>query len=528
MYVGIDIGGTKTAVILATVLPDGKPNIEKRVSFATSSPKETIERVITEIEEMKPFSSIGISCGGPLDEERGIIMSPPNLPGWDNIKIVDMLKERFGVPAAIRNDANACALAEWRFGAGVGTKNMVFLTFGTGLGAGLILDGKLYSGTNGNAGEVGHIRLADDGPVGYGKRGSFEGFCSGGGIAELGKIKARAALLEGREILGCKTEGDVENLTAKSIAEMAQAKDADAIAVYSESATKLGEGLSIIIDTLNPEAIVIGSVYERSEKLFAKAMNEVLSKEALKESLGACRVLPARLGNQIGDYAAISVAVECKQECANTANLSYTDNLIARYPALAAIRSDIEAATSLVLDSYRAGGKVLLCGNGGSCADSEHVAGELLKGFMIKREPTDEEMTSLTKYMDEESARKLQRAIPAIPLPSITGTLSAFANDVDAELVYAQLVFGLGNAGDVLFAFSTSGNSKNVLAAVKVAKARGVKTVAFTGKTGGKLLGLADVCICAPETETYKVQEYHLPIYHAICQELEHELFEKN
>lgn len=528
MYVGIDIGGTKTAVIKANVSESGQPIIEKRISFATGSPDATIERVIAEIEQMKPFSSIGISCGGPLDEERGIIMSPPNLPGWDNIRIVDMMKERFGVPAAIRNDANACALAEWRFGAGIGTKNMVFLTFGTGLGAGLILDGNLYSGTNGNAGEVGHIRLSEDGPRGYGKYGSFEGFCSGGGIAELGKIKARAALKGGKAILGCKTEADIDALSAKSIAEMANGGNADAIAVYSESAEKLGAGLSIIIDTLNPEAIVIGSVYERSEKLFTEAMNAVLNKEALKESLGACRILPAKLGDEIGNYAAISVAVECKQECANCTNLSYTDNLVARYPALAAIRSDIEAATNLVLDSYRAGGKVLLCGNGGSCADSEHVAGELLKGFMIKREPTDEEISALTKYMDEDSARKLQRAIPAIPLPSITGTISAFANDVDAELVYAQLVFGLGKVGDVLFAFSTSGNSKNVLAAVKVAKARGIKTVAFTGKSGGKLLGLADVCVCAPETETYKVQEYHLPIYHAICQELETELFEKN
>lgn len=527
MYVGIDIGGTKTAVIKAAVSESGKPIIEKRISFPTGAPEETIERVMAEIEEMKPFSSIGISCGGPLDEERGIIMSPPNLPGWDNIKIVEKLVARFGVPAAIRNDANACALAEWRFGAGVGTKNMVFLTFGTGLGAGLILDGKLYSGTNGNAGEVGHIRLAKDGPRGYGKCGSFEGFCSGGGIAELGKIKARAALSEGKKILGCNSENDIDAITAKSIAEMAESGDLDALDVYSESASKLGEGLSIIIDTLNPEAIVIGSVYERSEKLFTKAMNEVLSREALKESLGACRVLPAKLGDEIGNYAAISVAVECKPKCANFDNLSYTDNLVARYPALSAIRSDIEAATALVLDSYKAGGKVLLCGNGGSCADSEHVAGELLKGFMIKREPTDEELSALSEYIDAEDAKKLQRAIPAIPLPSITGTLSAFANDVDPELVYAQLVFGLGNTGDVLFAFSTSGNSKNVLAAVKVAKARGVKTVAFTGKSGGKLLGLADVCICSPETETYKVQEYHLPIYHAICQELEYVLFEK-
>ena len=527
MYVGIDIGGTKTAVIKATVLPDGKPVIEKRVAFATSSPDETIKRIIKEVEAVKPFSAIGISCGGPLDEERGIIMSPPNLPGWDNIKIVEMLEARFGTPVAIRNDANACALAEWRFGAGVGTKNMVFLTFGTGLGAGLILDGKLYSGTNGNAGEVGHIRLADNGPCGYGKFGSFEGFCSGGGIAELGKIKARKALADGKLILGCKSESDIDSLTAKVISSLACGGDSDAIAVYSESAEKLGAGLSIIIDTLNPEAIVIGSVYERSEKLFTKAMNEVLEKEALKESLGACRVLPAKLGDEIGNYAAISVAVECKQNIAKSDKLGYMDNLVMRYPALASIRSDIEAATAAVLESYHKGGKVLLCGNGGSCADSEHVAGELLKGFMIKREPTEDELSALTKYIDVESAKKLQRAIPAIPLPSITGTLSAFANDVDPSLMYAQTTLALGNKKDVIICISTSGNAKNVFAAANTAKALGITVIGLTGENGGKLKDIADICIRVPENETFKIQECHLPIYHVICAAVEENFFKE-
>ena len=526
MYIGIDIGGTNCAVIKASVAQNGEPKIENRISFPTESVDKTIEKIICEVEKMLPCESIGISCGGPLDEERGIIMSPPNLPGWDDVHITEIISDRFGVPAAIRNDANACALAEWRFGAGKGTRNMVFLTFGTGLGAGLILDGKLYSGTNGNAGEVGHIRLGKDGPVGYGKAGSFEGFCSGGGIAELGKRYARAALGRGNCVLGCSNESDVEKLTAKSIAEMAKLGDSDALSVYEESAERLGEGLSVLVDTLNPEAIVIGSVYARSHDLFEKKMNEVISREALSVSLGACRILPAALGDSIGDFAAISVAVECKQNYTNTENLTYLDNLVNRYPALLACRSDIEKAISLVLDSYFLGGKVLLCGNGGSSADCEHIAGELLKGFMIKRNPEGEELSALSTDIGADLATKLQRGIPAIPLTSITGTLSAFANDVDPLLVYGQLVYALGKESDVLFALSTSGNSANVVAAVKVAKSLGIKTVAFTGKTGGKLRDIADVCICAPETETYKVQEYHLPIYHAICQELETKLFE--
>ena len=131
--------------------------------------------------------AIGITCGGPLDSKKGLIMSPPNLPKWDKIPITKIIEDNFNVPVFLQNDANACALAEWRFGAGKGTNNMIFLTFGTGLGAGLILDGRLYAGTNNLAGEIGHIRLAKDGPLGYDKKGSFEGFCSGAGIARLAK-----------------------------------------------------------------------------------------------------------------------------------------------------------------------------------------------------------------------------------------------------------------------------------------------------------------------------------------------------
>ena len=191
---GFDIGGTKCAVITAewdgkTISILEKKKCETRRNVA---PEEIIEELITMADgilDTKP-DAIGISCGGPLDSKRGVIMSPPNLPGWDNVEIVKQIKEHYGVKPVLQNDANACAVAEWKFGAGKGSNNMVFMTFGTGLGAGLILDGKLYCGTNDNAGELGHIRLEKFGPVGYGKIGSFEGFCSGGGIAQLGYQKA--------------------------------------------------------------------------------------------------------------------------------------------------------------------------------------------------------------------------------------------------------------------------------------------------------------------------------------------------
>ena len=310
MYIGIDIGGTKCAVVSA----DENGAVVEKIKFPTSDCKETLNRIFDAVAQLGQCSSIGISCGGPLDEKKGIILSPPNLPDWDNIRITDMLTERFGVPARICNDANACALAEWRFGAGRGTRNMVFLTFGTGLGAGLILDGRLYSGTNGNAGEVGHVRLADDGPVGYGKAGSFEGFCSGNGIARLGKQMAKDALARGMAMSFCGNADDIEGINAKILAEAAQKGDPVAIEVYAESGRRLGAGLSVIIDILNPEVIVIGSVFARSGELLREEMERVIEQEALAPSAAVCKIVPAELGESIGDLAAIAVAMGINNE----------------------------------------------------------------------------------------------------------------------------------------------------------------------------------------------------------------------
>ena len=235
-------------------------------------------------------------------------MSPPNLPGWDDVPIVTLLSEATGAPAYLQNDANACALAEWRFGAGKGTRNMIFLTFGTGLGAGLILNGALYEGTNANAGEAGHIPLAPDGPVGYGKRGSFEGFCSGGGIRQQAIAYAEQQLRTGRSVSYCATVEDLPSVTARSVAECAFAGCSDAKEIYRRCGEKLGLGLSILIDLFNPEAIVIGSIFARAEDLLREPMERTLKREALAFSLGRCKIVPATLGEQIGDYAALSVA----------------------------------------------------------------------------------------------------------------------------------------------------------------------------------------------------------------------------
>ncbi len=309
MYIGLDIGGTKCAVVLG----DEQGNILRKTRFATTTKDETLENLVQSVaawEDVLPqVKSIGVSCGGPLDSRTGRILSPPNLPGWDDVPITELLTKRFGVPAYLCNDANACALAEWKFGAGQGTQNMIFLTFGTGLGAGLILNGKLYDGTNGMAGEVGHIRLSSIGPVGYGKAGSFEGFCSGGGLAQLGRTLAMEQWQMGRTVGYCEGPAHVEEITAKSIAEAALAGDPTANEVYRLCGEMLGRGLSILIDVLNPECIVIGSVFQRSEGLLREAMEEVIHKETLALSRAVCKVVPAALEESLGDHAALAVAM---------------------------------------------------------------------------------------------------------------------------------------------------------------------------------------------------------------------------
>lgn len=195
------------------------------------------------------------------------------------------------------------------------------------------------------------------------------------------------------------------------------------------------------------------------------------------------------------------------------------ENLLKRYPALEVCKEDIENALKLMIDTYRSGGKVLVCGNGGSAADSEHIVGELMKGFMLMRPVRDERIP-------EHLGSRLQGALPAISLPSQSAILSAFINDVDPEMMYAQLVYGYARENDLVIGLSTSGNSKNVVNALEVAKCVGAKTLAMTGKKESKLSEFCDVTIKVPETETYKIQELHLPVYHYICAEVERYFFE--
>lgn len=316
-YIGIDIGGTKCAVSLGKYT-DGNMHILSKSKFATEgSPNDVLEKLAEQLEEIissnglenTDIKYLGISCGGPLDSKQGIIMSPPNLPGWDNIKVTDFFTRKTGIRSVLENDANACAVAEWKLGAGRGAENIVFLTFGTGLGAGLILNGRLYSGTNGNAGEAGHIRLSEYGPSGYGKHGSFEGFCSGNGIAQIGKTLAIEALQNGIKPAYCSCMSDLETVSAKTIADAADNGDKTAKEVYSISGRMLGKGLSVLVDILNPERIIIGSIFARSKNLLYDECDKIMRKECLGISYNVCKVVPAELSENIGDYAALSLAL---------------------------------------------------------------------------------------------------------------------------------------------------------------------------------------------------------------------------
>ena len=203
--------------------------------------------------------------------------------------------------------------------------------------------------------------------------------------------------------------------------------------------------------------------------------------------------------------------------------------LLNNYPQLSSCADDALKAYELIKETVLRGGLILTCGNGGSAADAEHITGELMKGFKMKRPVTAEQRDALvTTYHGEGVyfADHLQRAIPAISLVSQTSLSSAFVNDVAPDMVFAQQVFGYGCAGDVLLALTTSGNSKNVVNACKVAKVFGITTIGLTGEDGGDLKDICDITIRVPASETFRVQEFHLPLYHALCAMIERELFE--
>ena len=201
--------------------------------------------------------------------------------------------------------------------------------------------------------------------------------------------------------------------------------------------------------------------------------------------------------------------------------------LIKKYPALAGCEKDIDRAVKLLIRCFEDGGKLLLCGNGGSAADCEHISGELMKSFLLPRRISEKDRAEMAARCPASDGitDRLQYGLPAVPLPSLMSLGTAAANDCDPSLIYAQAVMALGKPGDLLLAISTSGNAENVYNASVAAKARGLAVLALTGGDGGKLREIADVCVAVPEKETYKVQELHLPVYHYLCAAVEEHFF---
>ena len=252
---------------------------------------------------------IGIVCGSPLDEAGGLVLAPPNLPAWRAVDVVTPFADRFGVRPRLMNDANAGALAEWAWGSGQGAETCAFLTLGTGLGAGLIVNGRLHRGARGLAGEIGHWRLAPDGPFGHGKAGSFEGFCAGSGIGRWAQTVAASALQRGTPSAMAADWAAVGEITAERAGRAADAGDGQALELWTQVGRKLGAGLALLIDVLNPDAIVLGGIYPRQRDRLEKPMREVLEQEALPEALACCRIEPAALGERIGEWSGLAVAM---------------------------------------------------------------------------------------------------------------------------------------------------------------------------------------------------------------------------
>ena len=317
ILIGVDIGGTKTAVV-AGVAVNGGLRVLERVSFPTEPHARPWADVVARVTEIGSGLAarhgaprcVGVSCGGPLDSRAGLIQSPPNLPGWDNVPVTAELSRGLGCPAFLQNDANACALAEWRFGAGRGSATMVFLTFGTGMGAG-------SSSTAGfskaqmtlPARSVTSVfpRTARSATA---RRVHSRASAAGAGSRSSPARRRRRACGTGGVVSWCPDHAALDGITARLVAEAADAGDALARGIFETSGRYLGRGLSLLIDILNPQRIVIGSVFARAGHLMRAAMEAEIAREALPAAARACTIVAAELGEAIGDQACLSVAVD--------------------------------------------------------------------------------------------------------------------------------------------------------------------------------------------------------------------------
>ena len=317
--VGIDIGGTK----LATVVADKTGHILGKVRKPTHSEKgpeyaigllfDMVREVVSQVGlEQTSISAIGVSCGGPLDTKTGIVYSPPNLPGWDALPLKALLESEFQVPVIIENDANASALAEFRFGGGRGYSAVLYMTMSTGIGGGIVIDGQVYHGANDSAGEVGHQILLPNGPrCGCGKRGCLEALCSGPAIAR----RAQAALQKQRKsgksptALLTLADGRIETIKSEHVLAAARTGDALALELVQETAYYMGWGIANLVNILNPDIVLLGTIAVAAGDLLLDPIRETVSKFAMTRPAEAVHIAPAQLGDALGDLAAVALVV---------------------------------------------------------------------------------------------------------------------------------------------------------------------------------------------------------------------------
>ena len=318
--VGIDIGGTK----LATVVADSTGDILRKVrkpTFAEKGPEYALQLLFDMVREtleiaglvQKSVSAIGVSCGGPLDTKTGIVYSPPNLPGWDALPLKAHLESEFQIPVTIENDANASALAEFRFGGGRGYDSVLYMTMSTGIGGGIIIDGQIYHGANDSAGEVGHQILLPEGPrCGCGKRGCLEALCSGPAIARRAQAAIRNQLANKKPsatALLNLANNRIENVKSEHVLAAAQAGDALALQLVEETAYYMGWGIANLVNILNPDIVLLGTIAIAAGDLLLNPIRKRVSEFAMTRPAEAVKIEPAQLGDALGDLAAIALVV---------------------------------------------------------------------------------------------------------------------------------------------------------------------------------------------------------------------------
>ncbi len=502
LILGFDIGGTKIGAVLGTL--DGKILDSLETVTPIDQPFEaafdrmtTMASKLMETLESRGLSkpeAVSVAVGGPLDVEQGIIYSPPHLPTWVQSPLKERLSKHFQLPVFIEHDGNAGALAEHFFGAGRGVENLVYLTMGTGLGAGILLDGRVLRGTNDLAGEVGHIRIADQGPVEYGKAGSWESYCSGAGIAKLAQERDSDTWPAGT--------------STQLIIERAVAGDPEACRLIEEVGEWLGKGVAILVDILNPELVVIGTLGVVLGDLLLEPARRLLQAEALPRAAAVCQIVPAQLGNSLGSVSALIAAIDAyrhdrwhprMESLANGDHMglvlrSLNSGVPVRQHTIAQLAGQIAHTAGLILQVYNQGGKVLIFGNGGSAASSQHLTGELLGRFRNERMP-----------------------LPALALTADSMVLTCIANDYAFDQVFSRQVRALAQPGDLVIGLTTSGRSPNVLEGLRAGRESGALTIALTGEEG-LAEPVADHVLAVPAKPTANIQEEHDAIIHAWCE----------